>query len=501
MASRIKSRSGVAIETFAYETFSGLDSSRDVRSQDTQKNQSLIRLDNGYCDWRGQIIRDPGAEHRVGTHQVNHITFYSPDKTAWAEKTGGEVAFNTDDGIRTAVYPISAKVASTVFNRKVHFGAAALPMYSFDGAKWEATKSPSLAAMGPAYFASIQRRLAVAGMPGKETEVHLSRFDNDQIFPDDEDDDEVSVLRAGYINIANILGTADQITGIASFEQNRLAIFTQDRTFIYAVDPSINNWYLDDRANINIGTISHNSIAHAGTDLLFCSRSGIHSIKRSEDNGILVFSESMSGRVEITYRELVSQVEDVETISAVFDQDEGQYHVFFPIAGGEDTRRLTLTMNPETGGQAPRWSTGDFVKGRCGAFLGGQFVLGTPGGVYDVKKVEDTTDIAPEMVVQTPILWCGSLTNTKDCYSISIQAQGTGNLNIEMIDENGRDLGSLFFDVEPSGADDTFIGSVPLSAQYERKLDIRFRGIQLKFTTQASGLFRLIGFAINVRET
>ena len=500
MAAGTKSRSGVAIKTYAYETFSGLDSSRDARSQDTQKNQSLTRLDNGYCDWRGQITRDPGAEHRSGTHQVNHVTFYSPDKLAWAEKTGGEVAFDTDDGIRVAVYPINARVSSTVFNRKVHFGAAALPPYSFDGAKWEATQSPSLASLGPAYFASIQRRLAVAGIPGKETEVHLSRVDNEEIFPDDETDDEASTLRAGYINVANILGTADQITGISSFEQNRLAIFTQDRTFIYAIDPSINNWYLDDRANINIGTISHNSIAHAGTDLLFCSRSGINSIKRSEDNGIMVYSQPMSDRIEITYRELLSQVENIEDISAVFDQDEGQYHVFFPIAGGSDTKKLTLTMNNNPK-EFSKWSSGDFLKARCGAFLGGQFVLGTSGGVYNVKKVEDVTTTGPEMVVQTPILWCGSLTQTKDCYSLSIQAQGTGNLKIEAVDENGRDLGSMFFNVEPSGADDTFIGSVPLSAQYERKFDVRFRGVQLKFTTQATGLFRLIGFAINVRET
>lgn len=500
MSTGTKSRSGVAVKTFAYETFSGLDSSRDARSQDTGKNQSLIRLDNGYCDWRGQITRDPGAEHRIGEYQVNHVTFYGPNKLAWAEKTGGEIAFNTDDSIRIAKYPINARVSSTVFNRKVHFGAAALPPYNFDGAKWEATKSPSLANLAPAYFTSIQRRLAVSGIPGKETEVHLSRVDNEEVFPDDEADDEVSALRAGYINIANILGTADQITGISSFEQNRLAIFTQDRTFIYAIDPSISNWYLDDRANINIGTISHNSIAHAGTDLLFCSRSGIHSIKRSEDNGIMVYSQSMSDRVEIIYRDLVSQVENVEDISAVFDQDEGQYHVFFPIAGGQDTKKLTLTLNPQSE-TSIKWSTGDFVKARCGAFLGGQFVLGTPGGLYNVRKVEDITDIGPEMVVQTPILWCGSLTQTKDCYSLSIQAQGTGNLTVEAVDENGRDLGSLFFDVEPSGADDTFVGSVPLSAQYERKFDTRFRGIQLKFTTKAAGLFRLIGFAINIRET
>ena len=341
--------------------------------------------------------------------------------------------------------------------------------------------------------------MVVAGIPGKETEIHLSRVDNEGVFPEDEDAAESSVLRAGYINIANILGTADQITGIASFEQNRLVVFTADRSFVYQIDPSINNWQLDERANINIGTISHNSIAHAGTDLLFCSRNGVHSVVRSEDNGILVYSQSMSDKVELTYREMLAGVDDKDDVSAVFDQDEGQYHVFFPQTGGLYSKRLTLTLNPEVGGR-PRWSTGSFINARSGAFLGGSLVFGTSGGVYDIKKIEEDGDTKPIMVAQTPILWAGSITETKDAHSMTIQAQGSGVLTVDAKDENGRDLASMTIDVTPGEVDDTFIADVPLSAQYERKFDVRFRGLQLKFTLQSSGLFRLVGFSLNIRE-
>ena len=499
MTSSIHTSSGVEVQSHTYETFAGLDSSRDLRSQDTGKEQHLSILDNGYCDWRGQIVRDPAATFRKGEKRIDHLIFYTPGKLAWAETTGGGVKFNTDDDVVLDVHPLGAKISSTVFNKKVHFCSLALPPYSFDGYSWTATKSAALAILAPAYATAVQRRMVVAGIPGRETEIHLSRVDNEAVFPDDERDDEASILRAGYINIANILGTADVIKGIASFEQNRLCVFTSDRCFVYKIDPDITQWYLDDRANINIGTISHNSVAQAGTDILFCSRNGVHSIVRSEDNGILVYSQSMSDKVELTYREMLTEVGNLEDVSAVFDQDEGQYHIFFPQEGGQYSKRLTLTMNPEIGGR-PRWSTGSFINARSGAFLAGDLVYGTSGGVYDIKKVDEAGDTKPEMVVQTPILWCGSISNTKDAYSLVIQAQGSGVLVIDAKDENGRDLASMKFDVTPGEVDDTFIADVPLSAQYERKFDVRFRGVQLKFTLQSSGLFRLVGFAINTRE-
>lgn len=501
MSSATRSPSGVKTRTFAYENFQGLDSSRDINSLDTGRDQHLITLDNCYCDWRGQVVREPGADYRGGKFPVTHITFFSSSEIAWVERTGSGLNFTSDrNHTLTDAYPNNAIISSTVFNQRVHIVSRLLTPYRYDGIRWAPNESPALNALKPAYMTSIQRRLAVAGISGKETQIHFSRVDQDQIFPDDEDPASENVLRAAYIDVANLLGTADSITGLGSFEQNRLIVFTADRALLYRIDPDISNWVLDDRANVNIGCISHNTIANAGTDVLFCSRSGVHSIRRSEDNGILVYSYSFSDKVDLLYRELFRSVQDPKTISAVFDQDEAQYHIFFPQAGGIITRRLTLSMNPEGGQPVPKFSTGSFINASCGAFLGGQLTFGTPGGVYNINKVEIISETTPTMTAVTPMLWHGSLSEIKETYSMIIQASGKGTLIVDAMDDKGRILGELVFEVDDTPDDNNF-SDVALSRQYERKWEHRYRGAQYRFRSKAGGgLLRIIGFAVTVRQ-
>ena len=346
----IQSTSGIALTTYSYENFQGLDTSRDITSLDTGEEQHLTSLVNGFCDWRGQIVRDPTVAFRSGDFKVNHVTFYGKDAVVWAEETGSAINFRSDAGhYLLDVHPTTAIVSSTVFNQRVHFSSRARATYKYDGTSFTRNTSDALNKLNPAFVSSIQRRMVVSGIPGKETQIHFSRVDNEEIFPDDEAADSTNVLRAGFVDIANLLGTADQITGLGAFEQNRLVAFTGDRAIIYKIDPSIDNWLIDDDTFINIGCASHNTICNAGTDLMFCSRSGIHSIKRSEENGILVYSYALSDKVDILYRELFKSVDDPQKITAVFDQDMAQYHVYFPQAGGVLCKRLTLALNPEGG--------------------------------------------------------------------------------------------------------------------------------------------------------
>lgn len=502
MTSSTKSRSGVKTKTFAYENFQGLDTSRDVTSLDTGRDQHLQTVNNATSDWRGQIVRDPACKFRKGEYKVNHVRFFGTNEVCWVEQTGAGLNFKSErDHMLENVHPTAAIVSSTVFNQSVHLTARARPMYRYDGIRFTRNQSPAINELRPAYATSVQRRLAVAGIPGKETQVHLSRVDQDEIFPEDEDPASTNVLRAGFIDVANLLGTADQITGIGTFEQNRLVVFTADRSIIYRIDPDIDRWVIDDNANINIGCISHNSIANAGTDLLFCSRSGIHSIKRSEDNGILVYSYSLSDKIDLLYRELFKSVENPEELSAVFDQDTAQYHIFFPQPGGQLCKRLTLAMNPEGGQPVPKFSTGDFLNARCGAFLGGHFVLGTTGGIYEVLEVEseDKDAFVPEMEVVTPLLWHGSLEDTKETQSVIIQAAGKGVIALDAQDEEGRTIGSLVVEVDDT-PDDNYFQDVPLSKQYERKWSHRYRAAQYRLKSMGGGgLLRIIGFAVTVR--
>jgi len=502
MTSSTKSRSGVKAKTFAYENFQGLDTSRDITSLDTGKDQHVSKINNATSDWRGQMVRDPACKFRKGQFKVNHTRFFGSNEICWVEETGSGLNFVSErEHILENVHPTAAIVTSTVFNQSVHFVARSRPMYRYDGIQFKRNQSPSINEMQPSYITSVQRRLAVAGIPGRETQVHLSRVDQDEIFPDDEDATSTNVLRAGFIDVANLLGTADQITGLGTFEQNRLVVFTADRSIIYRIDPDIDRWVIDDNANINIGCISHNTIANAGTDLLYCSRSGIHSIKRSEENGILVFSYSLSDKIDLLYRELFNSVENPETLSAVFDQDTAQYHVFFPQPGGQLCRRLTLSMNPEGGQAVPKFSTGDFLNARCGSFLNGKLVYGTSGGLYEVLKVEEENENAftPDMEVVTPLLWHGSLEETKQTQSVIVQASGKGIITLDAQDLNGRTLGSLVFEVDDT-SDDNYFEDVPLSKQYERKWSHRYRAAQYRIKTQGGGgLLRIIGFAVTVR--
>lgn len=489
--------SGVKIKVYPYEDFQGIDTSRDKAALDTGQKQHLISINDGYADWRGALVREPGAFQRTeGDKLIKHVTFFGRDLLCWAQRDGGGTTLKSERGHEASeVYPQGAVVTSTLFNNKVVFMSRDQPMYDYNGTKFEkvtAVKSQPR----PAFGVAIQRRLAIAGAPNKRTIIDISRVDRENVFPDDEDPRSQDVTKAADIDVANIIGTADEIKGLGVFETNRLAVFTNDQTLVYQLHPDFTLWALDDKANIKVGCISHNTICVAGSDLMFCARDGIHSLRRSDTNGITIFSLPMSNKIDLYYRSLLRQVANPETISALFDQDEGQYHVFFPISDLISTR-LTLTLNPMAGGES-KWSTATFLNTMCGRQLGGVTVFGTPGGVWQRKYVEEEAAFSPEMIVTTPILWQGAINDIKESYSFILQATGRGELQVEAFDERGRYLSSLQFLIEDDGADDKF-PDVPLSRQYERKFEHRYRGVQFRFTTKGKGLLKIIGFAVTVR--
>jgi len=497
MTSTTKSATGISIRSVAYDNFQGLDVSRDVTSLDTGKNQHLSILNNGFCDWRGQIVRDPGAKHVKGDHSVLEVNFYSKRNVVYAEQDGAGVNLvSEDEHTDTGAFPLNSRITSTVFNRGVHFFCEGEPSKIYDGTIYKTNGSPDLDKLRPGFGTSVARRMAVAGVPGRETQIFFSRVDNDQIFPGDEPLDSASVLRAGTIDVANQLGTSEVITGLSKFEQSRLAVFTDDRVLVFLIDPNIDLWALDDKASINVGCVSHKTIVRAGSDILFCSRSGVHSLRRSAENGVTIEGSMLSEKIDILYRELIASVEDVRDITAVYDQDMGQYHIFFPQRGGVLSKRLTMTVNAR---MDPKWSRGDFLNARSGAFQGGRLVYGTSNGLFDVAKIEDVSEQHPVMEVVSPVLWHGSFTETKNVHSLLVQADGIGEITLECIDDIGRTIGSDVFEVNDR-PDDNFYADVPLSRQYERKFEARYRGAQYKLTVTGKGLCRVIGLGVILRK-
>lgn len=491
-----KSPHGVQTRISTYDNFQGLDTTRDVTALDTGKKQHLAQMQDGFCDWRGQMTRDPGATHLYSNRPVRHVAFYGTAGVCWAFSDGEFTRIESDTAEVLSVYPRNSIINSTVFNRKAHFFSPGQQSWFFDGVVFNLNNSQHLDDLRPSFGCVVGRRLVVGGIPGRESEVCLSRVDNHDIFPGDEPIDSTSVLRAASIDISNIIGRSEPITGVGRFEQSKLAIFTTDRALIFGIDPDVSLWALDERASINIGCIAHATIQNAGEDLLFCSRSGVHALRRSDDNGITITQTSLAEKIDLLYRALLASCDNPEEMSAVWDQDMRQYHVFFPQPGGILAKRLTITL----GGEEPKWSTGTFLNARCGAAQGGALLFGGAEGLFQIGKIESSREqLYPEMIVTTPMLWHGSMVDTKSTHSYIIQAHGSGTIELTAVNDEGRVIGSDVFEVDDTQDDGAF-PDVPLSKQYERKWEHRYRGCRYRLKAKGKGLFRIVGFAVVIKK-
>ena len=494
----ITAPNGQRLQAFSYDDFQGIDSSRDIASLDTGQQQRLYTLNNGYASFRGIMLRDRGYTSRKttpGDRLITHTAFYGRNLLAWAQQDGGGTTLVAEpNGAKaTECYPINATVSTTIFGNKLVFFSPGQRMWKYDGLSFAENINET---KKPAFGIAIQRRLATVEQGS--TVVDISRVDDDTIYTKGETTTETAVTKAADIDIRNIIGTSDYITGLGVFEKSRLAVFTNDQTLVYAISPDYTKWQIDDKASIGIGCVSHNSIANVGTDPIFCSRSGVHSLRRSDNNGITIYAVPLSSQIEELYKQLFASVLDKTDISAFYDQDNGQYHVFFPQTD-KNVTRLTLTISPDTQA-ANKWSTATYLNARCGASLGGSTVLGTSGGVFNINEYEDATaEQVPDMEIVTPLLWHGSITDTKQVREFILQASGQGRIIIDAYNQDGVKFSSFKVDLDPvTGKDDdrTFL---PLMRQYNRPFVHQYKGVQFRMRTEGGfGRIKIIGFAVQV---
>jgi len=494
-----RSKSGVSEKVNAYADFMGMDDSRPSISQDTGEKQSLLEITNGFCDWRGQIVRDPVATYRQARNAITHVRFYGTESVVFAERNDAYISMSSDREHRMEdVYPANAVVNSVVFNREVHVFVRALKPYIYNGVLWRENTSESLNALKPAFGVVVGRRLAVAGISDRPTEVHLSRVDDDTAFPDDESPSETSVLRAGMIDIANIAGVSDEITGLAQFEQSKLVMFTRGTAYVYKIDPDITQWEIEQNTSVRIGCLSHGTIVSAGTDILFCSSKGVHSLRRSRENGITIYNRTLSAAVRHRYLSLLRMMDDTSRITAAWDEETNRYLVFFPISETH-TERLTLALS-EDEQIPPKWSRGDYLKAICADSVSARLVFGTPGGLYEVEDLGYFDDDSPSitMEVLTPVFWLGSLHEQKMAYAYILQADGDGDVVVEVMNQDGAVVGGDTFEAQPD--DNGLFPTVPLSQRYKRKLEVMAVGLQFRIRVTGKGLFRISGLAIITKK-
>ena len=230
--------------------------------------------------------------------------------------------------------------------------------------------------------------MVIAGGEGSATKLKVSRVDDSEIFPEDEEPDATQVTKAIFFDIGNVIGNQGSIMGLGKFENSRLVIFTEDQGVVYEISTDNTKIAIDDSIIINAGTISHNTIKEVADGVFFCARDGVYRLARSSANGITANIEPMSAKVTRLYRKLISQVSNPEDISAHYDQDEHQYHIFFPRSNSLCTR-LTLTLAPNDVSESNKWNTGDFNNTQCAAALGGTTLFGNNGQILGVPILRE----------------------------------------------------------------------------------------------------------------
>jgi hypothetical protein len=496
-----RSPAGVEYKAVTYAPFLGLDTMRDVASMDTGKSQALTTLTNGFVDSSGQIVREPPAAHVEGALPCRFVRFMDQDLFAYSQETDAGVNLTSNRGhLLEAAYLPGSPLSGSLFSDKLYVASFGQALRTYDGGIWRESERKAIRENPPAMVCVVNRRLAVAGMERHRSQIWLSRVDQADTMPADEDPNDENVLRAGFIDIANMTDGREIVTGIHSFEWNRLAVFTGSRALVYVIDPDIDKWSIADQTVVNVGCVSNNTIVNAGNQLLFCSKSGVHAMSRSQYNNVSVNAVGMSRSVEILYRSLLSQVGNLASISAVWDADTGRYHVFFPVAPTK-AYRMTLVL-PVAQDDPPRWALGAYLSAACADALDGAMLLGTPSGIYRPFEIGQPISGSPPPVdldIRTPILWCGSTSDIKESYSYLLHMTGQGTVKVSATDEEGIPIMEDIIDLD-GAAQPLRFPMEPLSRQFERKFERRFRGVRFRFQTSGTSLVRLSAFAINVRK-
>ena len=504
-----KSPSLVPSRLSAYYAFKGLDRSRPLIGMDDGEKQPLFNINNAHSHWTGTLKRDVGlmTRHKIETGEVIHQDFFDRSGLAFAVEDGKSVSLASERGANFPdAFIRDAPVTSMSFANKLYFMSPSFPMIKTDGL----TFKRSTASIRPGFAVAIQGRIYAAGRPDNPKEVSISRVfekePDDEIFTNEESRSISEVTRADFLDLTNVLGSADEITGLARFESNRLAIFTNDQTVVFKVDPDYTQREIDNRANVQLGAISHNGITQVGPDIIFCSRHGVHSLIRSSENGLTIDSRTLSYEVESLYKELLQACIGPRFVTSTYDQDLGRLHIFFPMASGLHKQ---LVAEFRRGYDSLTWSTSDAGSSRCAAFLAGSMVFGTRGAIYarldetvKLTPKDDLTDafIRPAMTIDTPILWHGAIDEQKESVALVVQAAGSGLLRITAFDEQGVEVLVEEIAIERRDDNPDNFPNDSLDLQFRIPFQLRYRGIQLRFESLDIGDVEILGFAIELKK-
>ena len=304
-----------------YGGFTGLDTSRSEVVHEVNEHQSFADVDNAYIDWSGYVSNERAIE-RIGKEgrYISHVRFAYNGEILYATRGEQGISIWNSRELESGrneseiVFPTNT-ITSTLSNGEVVFCAGEAP-YRYVAQEWKRIDSPD--AHGATLCASVSGRLALAGFKDAPTVVRFSRVDDNEIFECDEDVADIQVTKAGGINLKTVLNRAETITALFPFGANQLLIFTNARCLIYEINADLTTWKQVSDVHIYVGCVSQNSICGWANEVIFCSRYGIYTLKRSVANGTALVVLPYSHKVQSVYQELLSQLDVPSLINAVF---------------------------------------------------------------------------------------------------------------------------------------------------------------------------------------
>jgi hypothetical protein len=486
-----------------YTNFAGLNSSMGEVSMENPEEQRLLAMDNAFCSVRGYISNEaPYVHFSSERNRVTHVKFHDTQamKVVYAVEDGAGTSLAcTNSPVKaSAVFPSGTIVSSASLNRKTILVGHGQSAYKFDGHAFAPLGTRHTA--GARFVCTAQNRLFLAGFNDKPTRISASRVNMEDVMPDDEAPGEGVVTKAAFVEVDNMLSSSDRITGIGAFESNRIAVFTNEKTLVYIVDPDLTQWKIDSSVAINYGTVSNNSIVSIGGELFFCSRSGVHSIRRSALNGITIFTLPLSDEITELYQSLVENLEDKQRISACYNPDEGRLHVYIPTPDAK-TVRLSVSVAPamqENQKMRASWSMSKATGVTCGTHSAGEMVCGTNGGLLRFSSVHKDAGFRGDAEFTLPILYQKDMFNQKQGHSVALLASGSGLVQLEISDETGRHLGVVEFDMP--APDSAAYSGVPLQRQFTRPFRHKFMGIRIRCLIKSERQVRIYAIGVFNQE-
>lgn len=528
---------------FSYNRFIGLDS---VTSPSNMSERFLTELKGGYVDFRGQILRGPILEYaldqsaspkhfideehyNIKHYGANDFCRYIFDRPIGNPQVGVNIL--SDSVTQTSAFSQSNAAISPIslvnFDQKQFAFMSGHDPYYYNGtaftnaATGSSNQYSSLASYPKGGMAvNILNRLVVAGIPGRETEIHISVQDSFEDWRTNTSSGTTPNQTDGaIIDVKNQFTSNDTIQGLAVLEGDKLVVFGQNETLVYLADTNINLWEIARDFRVPIGLFGRNTAVNVGTDVFFCSRFGIHSLKRAA-SGLTLETKTFTREIRTLYQGLIENVPTktggysniiFSEPHAVWDGGIGQYRVFIPQNNtGTSHREIRFTYDPDAGRSGhlsfATSGTGNsdaditcgsyFAKedlgighfppasllvGARNGFGNGRAFDGTPIPAATATSVPDGSSAA--FYVRTPLLSQGSPDTYKHYKRLIIRAVGTTDFRVKIYNSENNVLQNTL--VRPESA--TFSTTTGISGDGTRPIDLpiphRSKSISISFET------------------